>query len=312
MKKILIVLALVVTIILIIAQIGINTKNSEKKKVKRTFGATLMTLNNPYFFELAQGLEAVIEENGDKLILRDSQLDVTKQISIIEEMIKNKVDGIFLNPSNWVEIRPALEKAKLANIPIFVLDTSVLDEDLVVTTITSDNKNAGVLCAKHLTEVLKITKGNVVILEHPTAKSAIERTDSFINEIKKYPELKIISKKSSDGQVEISMKTMEEILENHNEKITAIMALNDPTAFGVIAALERKGRLQEVEAIYGVDGSVDAIKLIKVGKMTATATQYPREIGKIAGEVAYKFIKGEEVPKEIKVPVKLLSKDNIE
>lgn len=312
MKKVLGMLTLVVIVILAITKLGFINKSNEKRKERKTFGATFMSLNNPYFVELGSGLKGVIEENGDKLIMRDPQLDVKKQISIIEEMINQKVDGIFLNPADWIEIKPALEKARKANIPVFVLDTSVYNKDLVVTTVVSDNENAGVLCARHLTEVLKITEGNIVILEHPTAKSAIERTDSFINEIKKFPNLKIIAKNSSDGQVEISMKIMEDILDSHkNEKISAIMALNDPTAFGVIAALERKGRMKEVKAIYGVDGSSDAYKLIEAGKMTATAAQYPKEIGKIAAESAYKFISGEKISKEIKVPVKLITLEDI-
>ena len=312
MKKVLGMLTLVVIVILAITKLGFINKSNEKRKERKTFGATFMSLNNPYFVELGLGLKGVIEENGDKLIMRDPQLDVKKQISIIEEMINQKVDGIFLNPADWIEIKPALEKARKANIPVFVLDTSVYNKDLVVTTVVSDNENAGVLCARHLTEVLKITEGNIVILEHPTAKSAIERTDSFINEIKKFPNLKIIAKNSSDGQVEISMKIMEDILDSHkNEKISAIMALNDPTAFGVIAALERKGRMKEVKAIYGVDGSSDAYKLIEAGKMTATAAQYPKEIGKIAAESAYKFISGEKISKEIKVPVKLITLEDI-
>ncbi len=312
MKKVLGMLTLVVIVILAITKLGFINKSNEKRKERKTFGATFMSLNNPYFVELGLGLKGVIEENGDKLIMRDSQLDVKKQISIIEEMINQKVDGIFLNPADWIEIKPALEKARKANIPVFVLDTSVYNKDLVVTTVVSDNENAGILCARHLTEVLKITEGNIVILEHPTAKSAIERTDSFINEIKKFPNLKIIAKNSSDGQVEISMKIMEDILDSHkNEKISAIMALNDPTAFGVIAALERKGRMKEVKAIYGVDGSSDAYKLIEAGKMTATAAQYPKEIGKIAAESAYKFISGEKISKEIKVPVKLITLEDI-
>jgi ribose transport system substrate-binding protein len=312
MKKVLGMLTLVVIVILAITKLGFINKSNEKRKERKTFGATFMSLNNPYFVELGLGLKGVIEENGDKLIMRDPQLDVKKQISIIEEMINQKVDGIFLNPADWIEIKPALEKARKANIPVFVLDTSVYNKDLVVTTVVSDNENAGILCARHLTEVLKITEGNIVILEHPTAKSAIERTDSFINEIKKFPNLKIIAKNSSDGQVEISMKIMEDILDSHkNEKISAIMALNDPTAFGVIAALERKGRMKEVKAIYGVDGSSDAYKLIEAGKMTATAAQYPKEIGKIAAESAYKFISGEKISKEIKVPVKLITLEDI-
>ena len=316
MKKILGVLVLVVLAILIITKIGLINKNPNEgikteKSGRKKFGATFMTLNNPYFVQLNEGIKEVIEANGDKLISLDPQLDVNKQIAEVEDLIAQKVDGIFLNPADWKAIKPALDMAKEAGIPVYVVDAPVFDNELVKTTIVSDNWNAGTLCALHLTQTLGITEGNIVVLEHPTAKSAIERTNSFLKEIAKYPNLKVIAKQSSEGQLEIAMSIMEEIIKK-NKKITAIMAENDPTALGVVAALERLNKLKSVKAIYGVDGSEDAIKLIKTEKLTATVAQYPKEIGKIAAESAYKDLSGESIQKEIKVPVKLLTKDNIE
>ena len=316
MKKILGILVLVVLVILAITKIGLINKNSNEdikaeKSGRKKFGATFMTLNNPYFVQLNEGIKEVIEANGDKLISLDPQLDVNKQIAEVEDLIAQKVDGIFLNPTDWKAIKPALEMAKKAGIPVYVVDAPVFNDDLVKTTIVSDNWNAGTLCALHLTQTLGITEGNIVVLEHPTAKSAIERTNSFLKEIAKYPNLKVIAEQSSEGQLEIAMSIMEDIIKM-NTNITAIMAENDPTALGVVAALERLNKLKSVKAIYGVDGSEDAIKLIKAEKLTATVAQYPKEIGKIAAESAYKDLAGEEIQKEIKVPVKLLTKDNIE
>lgn len=316
MKKILGILVLVVLVILAITKIGLINKNSNEdikaeKSGRKKFGATFMTLNNPYFVQLNEGIKEVIEANGDKLISLDPQLDVNKQIAEVEDLIEQKVDGIFLNPTDWKAIKPALEMAKKAGIPVYVVDAPVFNDDLVKTTIVSDNWNVGTLCALHLTQTLGITEGNIVVLEHPTAKSAIERTNSFLKEIAKYPNLKVIAKQSSEGQLEIAMSIMEDIIKM-NTNITAIMAENDPTALGVVAALERLNKLKSVKAIYGVDGSEDAIKLIKAEKLTATVAQYPKEIGKIAAESAYKDLSGEKIQKEIKVPVKLLTKDNIE
>lgn len=316
MKKILGVLVLVILTILIITKLGLINKNPNEdvkteKSGRKKFGATFMTLNNPYFVQLNEGIKEVIEANGDKLISLDPQLDVNKQIAEVEDLIAQEVDGIFLNPADWKAIKPALEMAKKAGIPVYVVDAPVFDSELVKTTIVSDNWNAGTLCALHLTQTLGITEGNIVVLEHPTAKSAIERTNSFLKEIAKYPNLKVIAKQSSEGQLEIAMSIMEEILKK-NTNITAVMAENDPTALGVVAALERLNKLKSVRAIYGVDGSEDAIKLIKAEKLTATVAQYPKEIGKIAAESAYKDLSGEKILKEIKVPVKLLTKDNIE
>ncbi|WP_341878255.1 sugar ABC transporter substrate-binding protein [Defluviitalea saccharophila] len=292
---------------------GSEVKNEETQieTEQRRFGATFMTLNNPFFVTLNEGLKQAIEANGDKLITLDPQLDLNKQIAGIEDLIAQGVDGIFLNPVDWKGIKPALEAANKAGVPVFVVDAPVFDDDLVVTTVASDNWEAGVLAAKHLTETLGITEGNVVILEHPTAKSAIERTDSFIETIKNYPGLKIVAQQSSDGQLEQAMPVMENIIQA-NPEITVVMALNDPTAMGAIAALEAAGKLDDVKAIYGVDGSEDGKKMVREGKMTATSAQYPSEIGKIAVDAAYKYLNGEQVEHEIKVPVKLLTKDNVD
>lgn len=311
MKKILGTMLLAIVIILLITKLSLIYMGQSKKKDRRKFGSTFMTLNNPFFVELNEGIKEVIEANGDKLVSLDPQLDVRKQIAEVEDLISQEVDGIFLNPIDWYGIKPALEAANKAGIPVFIVDAPVFYDDLVVTTVASDNWNAGILCAKHLTETLKITKGNIVVIDHPSAKSAVERTDSFLQEISKYPELKVVAKKSSEGQLEIAMLKMKDILEN-NKDITAVMALNDPSALGVIAALESANRLDEVKAIYGIDGSSDGIKLIKAGKLTATVAQYPKKIGRIAAESAYKHLGGEEVEKEIKVPVRVIERKDLE
>jgi ribose transport system substrate-binding protein len=319
MKKLLrigVIMALMASFVMT-SQAGVFSKLFGKKKdVKeanvdgKRFGATFMTLNNPFFVELNEGLKKNIEENGDKLVSLDPQLDINKQIAGVEDLIAQKVDAIFLNPVDWKGIKPALDAANKAGIPVFVVDAPVFDDHLVVTTVASDNWNAGVLAAEHLTKTLGITEGNVVVLEHPTAKSAIERTDSFLQTIKAYPGLKVVAKQSSDGQLEKAMPIMENIIQA-NPDITAVMALNDPTALGVIAALESSGKLKNVKAIYGVDGSADARKMIKAGKLTATSAQYPKLIGEMASNAAYKYLKGEEIEHEIKVPVKLITKANV-
>ena len=134
MKKILGILVLVVLVILATTKIGLINKNSNEdikaeKSGRKKFGATFMTLNNPYFVQLNEGIKEVIEANGDKLISLDPQLDVNKQIAEVEDLIAQKVDGIFLNPTDWKAIKPALEMAKKAGIPVYVVDAPVFNDD---------------------------------------------------------------------------------------------------------------------------------------------------------------------------------------
>lgn len=281
-----------------------------KSTKSRYFGATYMTLNNPFFMVVNSGIEGVTKAAGDALAVEDGALDNAVQIRGVESLIARQVEAIFLNPVDWKGIKPALEAARMAKIPVFVVDAPVFDDQLVVATIASDNWDAGVQCARHLTGKLRITQGNIVLLTHPTAKSGADRIAGFKSGLAAFPGLKIIAEEPCEGQTEIAMPVMEKILKTHPEPIVAVMALNDPAAFGAIAALERAGRLSGTR-VYGVDGTDQAKELIRAGKMTATAAQSPVEIGRIAAGEAYKYLAGEPVEHDIKVPVKLIDTDGL-
>ncbi|MBW9171376.1 sugar ABC transporter substrate-binding protein [Clostridium estertheticum] len=277
-----------------------------EKKLK--FGATYMNMNNAYCVKLNEGIKKVVEAQNGKLISLDAQLEVSKQISQVDDLIAQKVDVIFLNTVDWKGIKPALIAAKKAKIPVIVIDSPVFDDNLVDCTVTSENYNAGVLCAKDLVVRLK-GKGNVVIIEHPTAKSGIQRIQGFEDIIKKYSGIKIVARKTSNGQLELAMEVMGSIIQT-NKHIDAVMCLNDPTALGVIAAFENN-KINNKAYIYGIDGSDDAIAMIEKGKLTATVEQSPDMMGRIAADTALKKLKGIKIEKYINVPVKLINKSNL-
>jgi ribose transport system substrate-binding protein len=288
-----------------------NTSCSKEKKIKqKRFGATYMTMNNPFFGVINSGVEKIAGQNNDELIVFDPVLDFNKQIHGVENFIAQKVDAIFLNPTHWKKIKPALLSAKKAQIPIFVVDAPVFDDHLIVSTISSDNFQAGVLCANHLINKLKITSGSIILLINSKSKSALDRIEGFESIIKGYPGLKVVAKEECRGQTEIAMPVMEKILNEESSKIVAVMCVNDPSAFGAIAALERVNRLKGAY-VYGVDGREMAFKLIKEGKMAATIVQYPVKIGELAAKTAYKFLSTGKVKKEIKVPVKIIDKESV-
>lgn len=278
----------------------------EEKHYK--FGATYMTLNNPFFGALNSGIEEITDARGDTVVALDPALDVSKQISQLEDLVAQGVDAIFVNPADWKGIRPGLEAAQKAGIPIINVDAPVFDEELVVSIVASDNYNAGVLCAKDM--MSKMDKAKIVVLEHPTAKSAIDRTDGFLDTIKGDDNYEVVAKQSSEGQLEEAMPVMENIIQA-NPEINVVMSLNDPTAMGALAALQAANRAEGV-LIYGVDGAPDAKQMIKEGKMTGTAAQSPIGIGRTAAELAYRILDGETVEKFVSVPVIYIDKNNVD
>lgn len=274
----------------------------------KKFGATYMTMNNPFFGVMNDAIKAAVEANGDTLITLDPALDPVKQISQIEDMVAQGVDAIFLNPVDWQAVAPGLMAAHEAGIPIINVDAAVYDEDYVACIVASDNLSAGLLCAEDMLKRLP-KGGKAIILGHPTTKTGIDRIAKFKETIEAHPEFTIAAEDSSEGQLEIAMPKMENIIQAHPD-MAVVMCVNDPTARGVIQAL-KAANMKNV-LIYGVDGSPDAKKAIKEGDMTGTAAQSPINIGKIGVEMAYKILAGEKVEKHVPVPVQLITAENVD
>ena len=281
----------------------------QSTKQKR-FGATYMTMNNPFYVIINNQIKQEVESKGDILITRDPGLDVKKQNQQIYELIDQKVDAIFINPIDYTKIEPALKAAKKAKIPIIVIDAPVHSTSLVTTTVVSDNYGAGVACAKDMMQRKK--SANIILLEHSSAKSARDRIDCFLDTIRGNAAYRILYRQQCEGQLERTMPIMEHILQINKDPIDVIMALNDPSALGALAALEEQGKDLDVLQ-YSVDGSPEVKTLIKnqPGQMV-TAGQSPITMGDIAIQKGYEILSHKPVEKKILVPVTLIKKENID
>lgn len=272
------------------------------------FGATYMTMNNPFYEIIDDELRSQLEARGDILITRDPALDVEKQMEQVLEMIDRKVDGIFINPVDWKQIGPALEEAAKAGIPIIVVDSEVFESGLAACTIVSDNYQAGVQCADYLLE--HKDGGDILLLTHSAAKSGLDRIQGFKDTMEGHEEFCILAEGDCLGQLELAMPVTEELL-NQYPQADIIMCLNDVAAMGTMAALKDAGLAGQI-AVCGVDGSPDGKSMIEAGFMAATAAQFPREIGRQAAEAAYRILEGEPVEPIIKIKTELITRENLE
>ena len=276
-------------------------------KTHLVFGATYMTMNNPFYEVINNELKKEIEKKGDELIVRNPELDIDKQNEQIEEFVAKKVDGIFVNPIDSSKLT-SLQSAREAGIPIIAIDASVDNTDLIDCLIESDNYNAGVLCAQNMMQ--RMQSASIVLLRHSTVESAASRIQGFVDTIKDYPQYKIIDFAECEGQLERSMPAMQAILKEHSN-INVVMALNDPAALGALAAIESLNRTNIL--VYGVDGTPDLKSLIKQSPLIAgTAAQSPIKFGTLAAKNMYKILERKDIPKTIEVPVTLITKDNID
>ena len=284
--------------------LGIGDKQDEKPL---RIGATYMTMNNPFYSVIDEELRLMIESRGDILLTRDPALDQDKQNDQIHELLAGGIDLLVINPVDFQQIRPALEEARDAGVPVVIVDSQVSDPALVACTIASDNYGAGVLCAEHM--IRTRDSARIALLEHPTAQSALDRIQGFCDTIADYPQYQIAGRASSDGQLELAMPALDSLLDADPD-IDVVMALNDPTALGAMAALEER-QLLDRTLVYGVDGAPEAKNMIFEGVMTATVAQSPIQIGQTTAQVIYQILSGEDYESEIIVPVELITAENV-
>jgi hypothetical protein len=100
-----------------------------------------------------------------------------------------------------------------------------------------------------------------------------------------------------------SMKATEDLLQAH-PGLNGIFAINDPSALGAVAALEKAGKLAQVKVV-GFDGMPEGKAAIMAGKLYADPIQFPDRIGQTAVRHIVKYLAGDDVPPETLIPTQL-------
>ncbi|MCI6660393.1 MAG: sugar ABC transporter substrate-binding protein [Peptoniphilaceae bacterium] len=287
-----------------------SVKVSEKTSSSggKVFGFTSMDNSNPFFVTIEKTIREKVEANGDKLVSVDPANDVSRQITQIEDLISQHIDGIFLNPAEAEGIIPALDQLKAAGIPIINYDTEVADLSYVASYVGSDNYNAGKVVGEDL--VKKHPEGGkIIILDSPTMNSVVDRVNGFKDAIEGKG-FEIVAQQDAKGNLEVAMGIAEDLFQVHTDVIAAFGG-NDPTALGILAAANAAG-LNNVK-IYGVDGSPDFKKVLSDEKslLEGSGAQSPIQIAEKSVEVMYKVLNGESVKDRYPVDTFMITRDNL-
>ena len=260
------------------------------------FGATYMTMNNPFYEVIDEELRNQVEAGGDVMITMDPQLSIERQIEQIKTMMAEGID--------------VLREASQKGIIVIAIDTNVYDgEDFVDHTVVSDNYQAGQLCARYMMEHRE--SADIVLLSHGAAYSAQERLQGFRDAIADEPGYHIVSELDCEGQLEKSMPLIEGLLEQ-GTAFDVVMALNDPSALGAVAALQDQKIDEDAVMVLGVDGAPEAKVLIKEGYMDATVAQYPKKMAQKAISAAYAIKAGDHELQEEEIAVSLIDGSNVD
>ena len=270
------------------------------------------TLNNPFFIEMQKGAEEAAKAAGVQLVVQaaDREVDVERQMQIIENLIERKVSALCITPSGSREIVPVIVKANKAGIPVLIIDTRADQKALdaaggkVATFIGSDNYDGGKLAGEFLTEKMK-GHANIAILEGvPGHETGDARLRGFHDAIKAAPGMKVVVSQPANWERDLGYNVFQNILQSHPE-VDAMFAASDLMALGAMEAIAAAGKTGQI-TVVGFDAQPEARDAVKKGTMAATVAQSPAKMGSLGVEWAARVLKGEKPPAEIGVPIELV------
>lgn len=296
-----------------------SCRNSDSiDKSKPTVALVFKTLNNPFFIDMQKGAEEAAEKLEVNLLVQaaEREVDVEKQMQIIENLIQREASVICITPSGSKEIVPAIVKANEAGIPVIIIDTrvdsSVLAESggSFITFIGSDNKEGGKIAGKYIAKKLG-GSGNIAILEGiPGHETGDARLNGFYSAVNDFEELNVVTSQTANWERDQGFNVFQNILQA-NPNVEAVFACNDMMALGAIEAISAAGKTGEI-IVVGFDAIADSRLSILKGEMAGSIAQHPKEMGRAAIEYAWKIINGEAVPKKIPIKIELITKDKLE
>jgi D-xylose transport system substrate-binding protein len=236
-----------------------------------------------------------LEADGDKYISADAQSSAEKQLSDVESLIAQGANALIVLAQDSSAIGPAIQKATDEGIPVVGYDRLIENPNAFY--LTFDNKEVGRMQAQAVFAVKP--EGNYVFIKGSSADPNADFLFSGQMEVLKAAmdsgKIKKVGEAYTDGWLPANaQKNMEQFLTTNNNKVDAVVASNDGTAGGAIAALAAQGLAGSVP-VSGQDGDHAALNRIALGTQTVSVWKDARELGKKAAEIASMLADGKKM-----------------
>ena len=230
-------------------------------------------------------MKAVLDAAGAEYISADAQSSSSKQLSDVESLIARGANALIILAQDASAVGPAVNAAADEGIPVIAYDRLI--EDSRAFYLTFDNVEVGRMQARAV--LAAQPTGNYVMIKgsgaDPNADFLRGGQQEILQAAIDAGDITIVAEAYTDGWLPANaQRNMEQILTAQDNKVDAVVASNDGTAGGVVAALTAQG--MEGIPVSGQDGDHAALNRVALGTQTVSVWKDARELGKAAGEIA--------------------------
>ena len=270
----------------------VSAKDTDTKELSCAFCTN--TLNNTFQSSMDEKFSELCEEAGISYTCLDPDYDLNTQLSQLSDVANSGYDAVFIIPVDSAGITSGLAEISEAGIPIFNVDTAVIEEDIdaFVTQFVGTNAfMAGQLVGEQMVKDYP-DGADIAVLDFPSNESCVDRVNGFLEGLgENKDKFNIVAQQDGEAALDASLSLAEDII-TANPDIAAFFCINDPSALGAAAAIKAANKTGEI-GVYSIDASPDGKQALLDGEFTAVAAQVPLQIAEYSYEAAMKYIEGE-------------------
>jgi ribose transport system substrate-binding protein len=255
----------------------------------------------------AQGTKIAIIWKGP---LREDDRD--QQIQVVENFMTRHVSSMVLAPLDDRALVKPVENAMKAGVPVVIMDSD-LKTDKYVSFVATDNYKGGQLAGEEMGRQLR-GKGNVILLRYAVGSASTEaREAGFLDALKKYPNIKLISSDQHAGATrELAYQVSQNLLNRFKHEVNGIFCPCEPPTIAMTKALRELGLAGGKVKMIGFDSGSQSVTDMKNGDVQALVVQNPLLMGYLGVITAVKNLRGEKVERRIDTGVALITRENMD
>ncbi len=249
-------------------------------------------------------------ESGLEVLWNAPQLeiDASRQIAIVENLIARQVQGIVLAPVDEEALVGVVERAAGMGIPVSIFDSGI-KTDKIVSFVATDNYEAGRMGARRMGEILG-GQGKVGVIGFmPGSASTVEREQGFVDEIaESFPDIKMLGVRFNMADRAKAMAEAENLMTAHPD-LAGLFADNESSTDGTVRAVKQRGA--DVK-IVGFDASEELIAEMQAGHIDSIIVQDPFKMGYLATKALADHLEGRQPEKTVDSGAYLITPENVD
>jgi len=285
-----------------------DTKVKPAKPYK--IAVVLKNFTNPFWLTHQKAAEQASKDLGVEIVvLAPTKPDnVEEQIRILEDLVSKKVDAVVLAPANTQAIAAGVQKLNAAKIPV-VYDNTRGSGGEFVAYIGADNILVGRTMAEEMVKRMG-GKGKLLVLEgFPGQQTADDRLKGVKEVLGKNPGIQFVSQ-TGKWTLDEGRNVAENTLQRWPD-LNAILCIGGEMALGAVEAVKAAGKDGKV-IISSMDVYPAQVAAVKADKVNYTISQAPQDQAYWSVVAAIRALNGEKVAKEIRTPVVIVTKENVD